>query len=411
MPPTEGEHSGAVLLVPPTREGWESVQEPVPCIVGGYFRQSSPYVSYYHVDSPYLGVHYPELATQFGISWEWAEDDGFGFYGMRPIEEGDVPAEYGEFKFFKPTGKKQKKLTHKKQPELSSTVPASISARIDNFTLHPLVHIKLTSPTEMQKRAQDVLQSQLAACSTRLLYEFMHKCALNNLGAIGIKMRAALRASLPRTHKAKAKTEDLSYEPFVASVSHDMEPDVAGVIKALLAAAGFLKDANEYKPASESCINELFGAETTRGMFNPLLRMFFFPARAVLNHRLFPSAAPSSITDPTGASDTSLYAAAAAELKGNEQDSEGKLLPAYMLRKRIVDKWQLGIVPDWRVRAIAQVRTDRYTEFVVTFKTKIKKIEGADSASMTTMKVDFLWSGRHREEPGKTHMRDIFKSL
>ena len=68
-------------------------------------------------------------------------------------------------------------------------------------------------------------------------------------------------------------------------------------------------------------------------------------------------------------------------------------------------------MPDWRVRAIAQVRTDRYTEFVVTFKTKIKKIEGADSASMTTMKVDFLWSGRHREEPGKTHMRDIFKSL
>ena len=61
-----GEYSGLVLLVPATRDGWETVTEPVPCLVGEYFHQRAPYEPYYHVDSPYLEIHYPSLATEFG---------------------------------------------------------------------------------------------------------------------------------------------------------------------------------------------------------------------------------------------------------------------------------------------------------------------------------------------------------
>ena len=74
-----GEYSGLVLPVPAgrrpaglpaTRDGWETVTEPVPCLVGEYFHQRAPYEPYYHVDSPYLEIHYPSLATEFGTSWQ-----------------------------------------------------------------------------------------------------------------------------------------------------------------------------------------------------------------------------------------------------------------------------------------------------------------------------------------------------
>ena len=69
-------HTGRVLLVPRTREGWdEVVEDTVPCVIGKYVFQSGKYEPYYEVDSPYLLIKYPCLAVKLGWRWEWPADD------------------------------------------------------------------------------------------------------------------------------------------------------------------------------------------------------------------------------------------------------------------------------------------------------------------------------------------------
>ena len=222
-----------------------------------------------------------------------------------------------------------------------------------------------------------------------------------------LRARPRARAPYPLFDHARVRAQD--YAPYVATVEHEMDSDVGQIIKCLLTVAGFTKDGNTYKPGTPASITAMFGSETTRGMFNPLLRIFYFTPRSIRNHKLARSAT-STMSDPTGASERAVYDAAAAELGGSERDSAGKLLPAYMLRKLIADKWISSLdVPDWRVRAIARVESAR--PFVASFKTKIKKVEGADCCACTTMSIEFVWQGRFRAEPGGTHMRDIFKTL
>ena len=74
---SRGQHSGRVLLVQNTREGWESITEAdgIPCLIGKYVHQDGgEYLPYYEVDSPYLEFHYPMLAEKLGWRWFWPAD-------------------------------------------------------------------------------------------------------------------------------------------------------------------------------------------------------------------------------------------------------------------------------------------------------------------------------------------------
>ena len=85
-------HTGRVLLVPSTREGWEKVTEnAVPCVIVRHVTQDKPYKPYYEVDSPWLEANYPELAQTLGWRWHWPaaeiRDDN-----TREMQSGDIPS-------------------------------------------------------------------------------------------------------------------------------------------------------------------------------------------------------------------------------------------------------------------------------------------------------------------------------
>ena len=88
-----GQHSGRVLLVQNTREGWESITEAdgIPCLIGKYVHQDGgEYLPYYEVDSPYLEFHYPMLAEKLGWRWFWPADE-MDIMTLRDRMVGDVP--------------------------------------------------------------------------------------------------------------------------------------------------------------------------------------------------------------------------------------------------------------------------------------------------------------------------------
>ena len=137
------------------------------------------------------------------------------------------------------------------------------------------------------------------------------------------------------------------YAPFETSIEHEVSYDIAKLPVSLLKeVAGFKKNAKSaaWEPESPMAVTRLFGAETTRGGFNPLLRIGYFPARKVSEHALA-STAPSPITDPHGATMRMIYAHADSEIgSGDAQDDNGLMKPEWVLRRLSFEdgQWRLA---------------------------------------------------------------------
>ena len=83
-----GEHVGRVLLVPPSRDGWDAITAPVPCIATAFHTQAHG-DPYYDVDSPYLKEMSPELAIKLGWRWHWP---AVVFSGGRDMRSLSLPS-------------------------------------------------------------------------------------------------------------------------------------------------------------------------------------------------------------------------------------------------------------------------------------------------------------------------------
>ena len=198
------------------------------------------------------------------------------------------------------------------------------------------------------------------------------------------------------------------YAPFIATIEHTLDSDVAKIIKSLLVVGGFEFDKKDgVFNASPAAVEATFGASTTRGGFNPLKKVYTFTVRQIESSKLFSTS--SKMYSPATTSDTKMYTLANAELDGAELDGAGKMKPAYILRNMITEAWADGVKPDWRVRAIACVRPDR--EFSVRFKPRTMKQDGVQCAECATMVMRFAWQSRSRQQPGNTYPKPLFASL
>ena len=183
----------------------------MPCLIGR-FVQSARAGPYYEVDSPYMAENLPELAAELGCSWMWKAED-LQDQTTREIQEGDNPP--GSFQVKFPPAQRQRK-PRMRMPVLSSDFPPSIVARMDLITVHPIVNesdeellslVGEGDALDRAKTARTKMQQKLFTAETSLLYQLLHKQALNEIAAMGVKLRNKLRFELPKTHKADAKNE------------------------------------------------------------------------------------------------------------------------------------------------------------------------------------------------------------
>ena len=460
-----GELTGRVALIPPTRPGWEEAEQDIPCLVGRFCHGGGG-CTYYEVDSPYLAHHMPALAAVLGASWRWDAHD-LSKQTAREMHIGDIPTEVSLQHPFR-------RIVKSVVVRLTRDHPATIAMRMSRITKHPLVYESKelmadafrNAPEELAntaRLAQGKMQHQLLTPATRLLFELLHKQTLNELAAIGVKMRNKLKFELPRTHKAD-KTEQVDMfcrprvtslvslthvthtsciltarshcaqesAPFIGRIEHDVDIEVGALLPRLLKAAGFTKGdcgvfSNDGMP---DAVRRLFGEETTRGGFNPLLKVDFFLPRVVTQHELFE---PGMIPSPSNATDNIIYAHAQHELGDEAFGSDKKHKPEWLLRKLMVNKMIASVddshgwggahdvewdpeqapaydgKPDWRVRGIACVLVHK--PFEVGIRNIITRVDGEVAAERSLITVKFVWQGRHRKTPGKTHMRIVFPSL
>ena len=166
-----GELSRKVVVIPPTRPGWEHINQPVPCLVGKFHKKSRGR-SYYSVDSPYLQFHHPELATELGSSWHWDGVD-LSIQASRKLQDGDIPT--GVVFTLLP----QSRVTRVTRPELSDKFPNSIADKIKSSLTHVLCALArddcLADVHDAALAAHAKLNSQLISPSTALLLQGYHK--------------------------------------------------------------------------------------------------------------------------------------------------------------------------------------------------------------------------------------------
>ena len=352
-----GTFSGRVLLVPTTRDGWEAAADEythIPCLIGARHEQEAPYKTYYDVDSPFLCDKFPAIASRLGWRWHWPEQE------MATSDVRDRAADEYLPDWYTKSAKRSagpSRAPRASLPELTTEYPSTIAARMASMKTHPVVYESADvthqdfgdneAALHIAESAQEVMRGKLRAIMTRLLFELLHKQALNQLAAIGVKIRNQLKLELPRTHKAAPKKTVLpptpsyasaarahqdapahpacgaqDYAPFRATVEHDVEPDVGNLLTELLKASGFnIDDKGNWTPAFEGAITRLLGEETTRGGFNPLMKVGFFKARQIEQHVLAKSS-PSSMYDPIACPASAVYRCADAELGATARGAE-----------------------------------------------------------------------------------------
>ena len=203
-----------------------------------------------------------------------------------------------------------------------------------------------------------------------------------------------------------------AYEPFIAQVEVDFENDLMPLFKKTLRLGGFKLDGKSgiWRPSTcKEPIVRVFGPNASRGHFNGLVQFQGFKAGMVQQHELYED---GQMWDPTACAGSAVYSAAVAELGNGAFGSDSKLKPAWLLRKLMVNKWIEGDgegMPDWRVRGIAAVDTDRL--FEVETKTIRSWLDGAEAEGICHVTIRFTWQGCHRKKPGMTFPRVVFTSL
>ena len=206
------------------------------------------------------------------------------------------------------------------------------------------------------------------------------------------------------------------YEPFIARVEHDVDPDVANTMSLILQCGGFSVAGGVFTAMTGGAVVNVFG--DTKGGFNPLFKMGCFPARRISKHVLAKSS-PSVLYDPAISPMGMIYACAEAELGDGAFGSDGKMKPEWLLRKLITNQWASTLrtnpsaknktKPDWRVSGLASVMVEK--PFEVCIKKITPQIDGVVVAERSRIKVKFWWQGRHRKDPGSSHPRILFPSL
>ena len=233
-------------------------------------------------------------------------------------------------------------------PDLTKDFPKTIELKMAATKAHPLaVHVREDEYGGDELRdaahvAQATLNSKLTNAQTSLLYQGYHRQLLNDLGAIGWKVRGKLLFKLPVKHKASSEKKvsraavlslasragraavlslsrararerippaapqrgecsclccstpappifpTQAYEPWVGKVGYNMQPEVAQILKLVLAVGGFKKDDKKdvWSADGSEAVESVFGHATTRTGFNMLRRSKYFSARSIKCHKL-----------------------------------------------------------------------------------------------------------------------------
>jgi hypothetical protein len=233
-----GELSGSVVVIPRTRPGFEQIVEPVPCLVGHFYKSGA----YYSVDSAYLAYHFPELAAELGSSWYWNAAD-LSAQTSRELHDGDIPR----------TLPPRLPSARFPRPELSDQFPKSIGEKIKVTRTHVLcASARDDCSAEVHDEAfaaHAKLKSQLITPATSLLFQGFHRQLMNELGSIGIKRRRKLILNLARCHRATKETQ--AYAPYVGIVEHTVQPEIGLLLAQILAAGGFVARADGTAVASD----------------------------------------------------------------------------------------------------------------------------------------------------------------
>ena len=156
----------------------------------------------------------------------------------------------------------------------------------------------------------------------------------------------------------------------------------------------------EWRASDGDSVVRVFGADATRGMFNPLRVTRFSPAHFIAQHKL---GRPGILHSPIMSPEAVVYEQAEHELGEVACGSDKKIKPAWLLRKMIEAKMSSGKTPDWRVASISAVDTS--CAFTVKFAKKTGRVDGAACTELTVITISFMWNARSRTHPGRTYMK------
>jgi len=202
----EGQFTGSTALILPDRAGWEAITRPVSVLIGKFIKSENPY---YYTDSPDLEHNFPDQAIELGASWYWDAKD----LSKLPVRVFDAALDIPEGVAFEfpPPVRVPRASTRWSRPELSPDYPSTVAEKISAYSFHPVVYESLetfdaaflSSPHKAKAlAARTFMQSKLADPASRVLFQGYHRSLSRKHGALGAKIRNALRFQNRRTHKA-----------------------------------------------------------------------------------------------------------------------------------------------------------------------------------------------------------------
>ena len=223
--------------------------------------------------------------------------------------------------------------------------------------------------------------------------------------AVRVTMRAlvasiALLVDCARSSLAPRRPHSIDASvPVGSAVTLDVYLDENGarMMESLLSLCGFVSDAKGqvWAPACAGATARFMGAHAHPTGVNSLLRLWTFPVGEMRAWRGDTTPAPSQLATVHDSTDGAVYAAAEAELGAAARDDTG-MLPAWLLRRLIEDKWAAGL--DARVRAHAEILQPS-VRVIIENKT-IAAAGGKRLAVGAVARLEFDWNAWVRKSPG-----------